>query len=245
MLAEKKGLYSTPPLEPLLTAYGRPVSVLKADSLRHKEEVFKIRYEVYCKHLAYESSQKNARGLETDIYDGWSKHFLVRDELSGRYVGTLRLVMPHSRSSQAIPIENVYTNEYFSPELAPSRLDSGTYIEISRLAVLPDAAAISSSYSVEVSRLLYLGALAYVQENPKLRHVYCLMEKRLARRLSFLGVPFIQIGEYFEFKGQRAPFYAGKGVVKESLKGDSKIIYERLLAKEQEENESALSYKVA
>ncbi|WP_020407152.1 GNAT family N-acyltransferase [Hahella ganghwensis] len=243
MLAEKQSLYSTPPLEPLLTAHGRPVSVLKAESLQHKEEVFKIRYEVYCKHLAYESSQKNARGLETDIYDGWSKHFLVKDELSGRYVGTLRLVMPQSRTSQAIPIEHLYPHDYFSPELAPSKLEAGSYIEISRLAVLPEAAEISCSYSVEVSRLLYLGALAYVQENPRLRHVYCLMEKRLARRLSFLGLPFTQAGDFFEFRGQRAPFYAGKGTVNESLKGDSKIIYRRLLEKEREQN--ALTSKVA
>ncbi len=246
MLAEKQKLYSSHKLEPLLTADGRPVSVLKADTFNLKEEVFRIRYEVYCKHLAYESSQKNARGLETDLFDGWSKHYLVKDELTGRFVGTIRLVAPKSKATQSIPIENVYPHDFFAPDLAPSNYEAGSYIEISRLAVVPEAATmISNGYSIEVARLLYLSALAHFHASPTLRHMHCLMEKRLARRLSFMGLPFVQAGDFFEFKGQRAPYYLGKNGVKENLRGDSKLIYDRLLAAELGIKSSPVARKVA
>jgi len=233
VLAEKQELYSSQKLESLLTADGRPVSVLRANTCSLKEEVFRIRYEVYCKHLAYESSQMNASGQETDVFDEWSKHYLVKDELTNQFVGTIRLVAPKCCDTQSIPIENVYPHDFFASELAPHCFEAGSYIEISRLAVVPEAAMISNSYSIEVARLLYLSALAHFHATPTLRHMHCLMEKRLARRLSFMGLPFVQCGDFFEFKGQRAPYYLGKSGVKENLRGDSKLIYDRLLAVEQ------------
>jgi N-acyl amino acid synthase of PEP-CTERM/exosortase system len=44
-----------------------------------------------------------------------------------------------------------------------------------------------------------------------------MMEPRLARSLSFIGIPFQQIGPVIEYHGQRAPYYLDGKNVRDSL----------------------------
>ena len=190
----------------------RPVSVLWANGMLEKEAVYKIRYAVYCERLGYENTTQNPDQMEMDLYDGWSRHLLIRDNRSARYVGTIRIVEP-SQADQQIPIESHYNGNYLSPRLNPINRPTGQYVEFSRLAVDSNIAkSFSKQYSAEIARLLYLTAIAYFQQAEHLSHLFWLSEKWLARRLSMLGILSNQVGSYMEFRGQRAPFLMKKGL---------------------------------
>lgn len=40
-----------------------------------------------------------------------------------------------------------------------------------------------------------------------IKHVYVMMEPRLASSMKFVGIKFIQIGKPIEYHGLRAPYY--------------------------------------
>jgi N-acyl amino acid synthase of PEP-CTERM/exosortase system len=48
-------------------------------------------------------------------------------------------------------------------------------------------------------------------------HTYVMMEPRLARSMSFLGIKFHQLGPTVEYHGQRAPYYINPNLLMENL----------------------------
>ena len=63
------------------------------------------------------------------------------------------------------------------------------------------------------------------------KHVYVMMEPRLARSMKFVGIKFIQIGKPIEFHGLRAPYYINPDIFLDNLSSGFKSLY---LAIEQE-----------
>lgn len=210
MLAESISKYYGNELSPQFMAENRPVTILWANTVKLREVVFRIRYQVYCEQLGYENTTQNPNKMEMDQFDGWSKHLLIKDDLTSKYVGTMRVVEPH-HDEHAIPLEAHYRGRYHSPAHDPAHLNAGRYVEISRLAVNPQPTGVlSMRYATDVSKLLYLTAIAYFQKSMRLSELYWLAEQRLARRLSILGLPSEQAGNFVDFRGQRAPFIMKK-----------------------------------
>ena len=210
MLAENLSYYFNNDPAPQLMADSRPVSILWANNVRLKQIVFNIRYQVYCEQLGYENTTNNPDQMEMDRFDGWSQHLLIRDDLTSNYVGTMRIVEP-AKHEHLIPIEEHYHGDFISPVHDPAKYNAGRYVEISRLAVNPSVVGkLSMRYASDVSKLLYLTAIAYFQKSVRLSELFWLAEQRLARRLSILGLPSQQIGNFIDYRGQRAPFIMKK-----------------------------------
>jgi len=55
------------------------------------EDVFRLRYRVYCLELKWEAP--NDTGLEIDQYDEYSSHYLIRHRASGEPAATVRLIL--------------------------------------------------------------------------------------------------------------------------------------------------------
>jgi N-acyl amino acid synthase of PEP-CTERM/exosortase system len=77
------------------TAYHKTFEIVRADSIELLEEVFKLRYRVYCKDNGFIDSLDKADEMEHDIYDNHSLHSLLYHRKTGIPVGTVRVVLPN------------------------------------------------------------------------------------------------------------------------------------------------------
>jgi N-acyl amino acid synthase of PEP-CTERM/exosortase system len=70
---------------------------------------------------------------------------------------------------------------------------------------------------------LYLSAASAVIENG-IKHTFVMMEPRLARSMSFVGIKFEQIGPTVDYHGQRAPYYINPSLLMKSLSPGFKLM---------------------
>lgn len=205
-----------------------------SDELRN--EVYRIRYDVYCDELRFEDPARFPDQREIDEYDARSTHCLLRHKGSQSYAGCVRLVLADPADALApFPFERLCEGGLYSDlieELAPDR---SKVAEISRLAVRASFRRRKHEQNVPVEPIearrqgrgqpvrtpwialgLYLSAAAAGLIRG-LDGVYALMEPRLARRLGTYGIRFIQVGNPVEHRGERAPFFISRGDLFEGL----------------------------
>jgi N-acyl amino acid synthase of PEP-CTERM/exosortase system len=53
--------------------------------------------------------------------------------------------------------------------------------------------------------------------NTGIRHVYVMMEPRLARSMKFIGINFQQLGDPIDYHGIRAPYYISPEIFMKNL----------------------------
>jgi len=192
---------------------------------RLKNEVFRIRYEVYCEELGYEDTNQFPDGLEHDSYDPHSLHCLLWHKSSEQFAGCVRLAKTSpSLNNQKLPFEITCGDKVDQSIVNINQLPNESYGEISRLAVrsafrkragekntpfgvIPDAGPeIEERRSFPLIAFgLYLAAAASGL-NSGLERAFAMMEPRLARRLRIFGINFEQIGEAIDHRGLRAPY---------------------------------------
>ncbi len=192
-----------------------------------REEVFKIRYKVYCEELGYEPTDRFPNRMETDSYDSRSLHFLLLHKPSQTYMGCVRMVLSNVEfNSEIFPFEKICP--LVSIDFQERKRES--FFEVSRLAVIDKfrkrvddsqgSVGINPSDSnflnqEEEERKKYQGiplipislylACAMVGINYNLDS-FNLMEPRLARHLRRYGFPSHQISDFIEFHGKRGAF---------------------------------------
>lgn len=196
------------------------------DELRN--EVFQIRYDVYCDELRFENPAAFPDRRETDPYDVHALHCLLHHKAQDAFAGCVRLVLVDPADPTALlPFEKLCSETMDAAlvkRLAPDRRKIG---EISRLAVrssfrrrkgedkVPGGVVEERIKSGKGTRTpwialgLYLSAAA-IGLIKGLDGVFALMEPRLARRLGSYGIKFVQVGEPVEHRGLRAPFFISR-----------------------------------
>lgn len=214
----------------LVAPYREYFTITMADTDELRKEVFRLRYDVYCRELGWEDPARFPDRLEKDIYDGVSRHCLLTHRRSGMFAGTVRMVMTHDSALEPpIPLVSHCAGKLFDGPLRPDRLPGGSFGEISRLALRSEFRRRSQENAnpeghgahlfewtqderrrfPHIALGLYLGASA-VGLADGASGVYAMMEPRLARHLSFAGICFEQVGEPIEFRGLRAPYYISR-----------------------------------
>lgn len=195
-----------------------------ANNNQLNEEVFKIRHMVYCEELTYEDVRED--GLETDEFDKQSLYTLVKHIPSSTFTSCVRLVASRS-PEELLPIEKFCINSITNEALNPKRFKRCEIAEISRLAVKPDfrrrkadqfkgsstGGVNETLYSETEMRCfpliaisLYMSAAAMCLHTG-IKHIYVMMEPRLARSMSDIGIAFQQIGPEINYHGLRAPYH--------------------------------------
>jgi N-acyl amino acid synthase of PEP-CTERM/exosortase system len=102
-----------------------------------REDVFRIRHEVYCRDLGWEPLR--ADGMETDAFDAQSVHCLLRHRGSGMLVGCTRLILADATQPQALlPFEESCAEVIDRRIADPAALPREQVAEVSRLAVMRD-----------------------------------------------------------------------------------------------------------
>src|SRR4051794_5248145 len=107
--------------------YGRYFGVVLADTPALLDQIFRLRYQVYCVEHEFENPQDHLAGYETDTYDCHSVHAALVHLASGNVCGCVRLILP--RRGASLPITQ------FVSEDAAANFGTAHVAEVSRYAV--------------------------------------------------------------------------------------------------------------
>ncbi len=210
-----------------------------------RDEVFKIRHNVYCEELAFEEVKEE--GKEQDEFDNQSIFSMIKHKPSDIYTSCVRIVKSNS-PEELLPIEKFCMDAIQNEEFHPKNFKRSEICEISRLAVKADfrrrktdkfkgsaiGAISENTYSETELRCfpfiaigLYMAAATLAIETG-VKHAYVMMEPRLARSMKFVGIKFVQIGEAIDYHGLRAPYYINPNIFMENLSPGFKSLYKSI-----------------
>jgi len=195
-------------------------------SPRQFEDVFRLRYQVYCLEKGYEDAARFPDGLERDRYDGHAVQMLVRHRQTHLAVGAVRLILPdRSAPSWSFPFEDLCGYTMLGRRLDGVGSPPHNVAEVSRFAVSRNLLASVWEPAMDrwegatgakpdercSSQLVALGLIALlfgVSAEYGVHVWYAMMETALARHLARLGIEFRQIGPAVEHRGRRQPMMA-------------------------------------
>ncbi|EAR21286.1 PEP-CTERM/exosortase system-associated acyltransferase [Nitrococcus mobilis] len=232
-----EGSATNPPSE-VYRAFHNYFEIIPADTSALLDEVFALRYQVYCVEHPFENPQEHLDGREWDEYDARAVHTLVRHKRTGDCAAAVRLVLPDRRHPEtAFPLEQACTNSLYE-EAKPwiADLDRHKVAEISRLAVskafrrrLGEAETVSGVSAQAVysdaqgpdSRrrgfphitLGLFAAIVRMSVDQDITHWFAVMEPTLLRLLQRFGIHFPPIAPLVEHHGLRRPTLAAATTV--------------------------------
>src|ERR1039457_213621 len=183
-------------------------------------EVYRLRYKVYCEEWGFERQEDHPGGIERDEFDEHSVHFVAIRKVDRKLIGTTRLIL---HSQFGFPIEkHCHINE---DVLTYDKVHWG---EISRLAVSKEfrkRAGDDSIYKLEYPILhdvnspfqerrknenqIVLGLYRCMYRESLesgLTHLYAVMAKGLFILTKRVGLNFIEVGTEIEYHGIRTPY---------------------------------------
>lgn len=154
-----------------------------ADDADTLEQVYRLRYRVFCLEKGWYNAEEFPSRLEQDAYDDYASHLVAQDE-TGQVLGCVRLIS-ESRCPLGLPITS---HPYMAGQLP------GGCAEVSRLALLPQA---------RDGRLLrqLVQQLEQYARRQGIQRLLMLLPDRLQRRLRRFGLPLCSLGEYGYFQG--------------------------------------------
>ena len=214
-----------PAKEPLLETFNRYFLVQSADTPELVARAQEIRYQVYCvEHQGFEDAARHPDGREKDEFDERSIHSLLVHRPSAAAMGTVRLVL----ADRHAPENSFAIQRAFEPcELTRGGFfPVATTAEVSRFSISKafrrrrgdgiypgenaDLAAGDAFAQRRNGPLMSLGliqGLVRMTARHGITHWCAMMEPKLLRMLSTLGIYFEPIGEPVEYHGLRQPCY--------------------------------------
>lgn len=188
------------------------------------DQVFGLRFQVYCVECGFLPAADHPGGRERDAHDAHSAHFCAFN-LAGELVGYVRLV--RAGAAQTFPFQSNCTLEPRGGGATGVAPDMAASAEISRLMVRHDYRRRRSDIlaGVEVQAegatpgfekrrdtpqiLLSLYRQMYIYSlQHGIRYWYAAMEPALARVLMRMDFAFVQVGPQADYYGPVAPYLA-------------------------------------
>ena len=213
-------------MKELFEAFQNYFRIVIADTPALREQVHRLRYEVFCKEFHFEREEDCPGGLEQDEYDQRSIHCLIIHKASNMPAGCVRLVKTAENNPAALlPFEKYCGDSLYQGDLHPSRLPREHLSEISRLTVastfrrrpgeiqspLGNLAELKFD-EVEyrlfplISFVIFMVILS-LSMSTKIQGWFAMMEPWLGNHLQKVGFSFQQAGEPTKYHGTRVAFY--------------------------------------
>ena len=192
-----------------------------SDSL--KNEVYKLRYQVYCIENNFLNPDDYPNDLEIDDYDQHSVHYLIRHRKNGNFMATTRLILPDTTNLKkpfpfeiysqidninifkTIPRQNMAELSRFCVSKDFRRRKNEQYL---LTTIDADSRTSFSQYeqrsSSHLTLALFACAIKISSEN-NIQYWYAIMEPALKRLVSTLGINFAGIGPLVDYHGIRQP----------------------------------------
>jgi len=217
-----------------------------ANTKELRQEAFRIRYGVYSSELGWEP--ENDQEMEIDECDDYAYHCLLKHRRTGIYAGCVRLVIPpFAEPNLLLPFERNCLQSARTEILDSSQLPRGSFGEISRLAVLasfrrrkkennkpfvinemnPETAFTEDEQRnfPNIAIGLYLASVS-LAEICNHQGMFVMMEPRLNRCLSRIGLQFLQVGDTMDYHGKRAMFHLARSGFNSNLTPELKELYD-------------------
>lgn len=215
--------------ENVSTIFNSVFNIQLAESPETINEVFEVRYQVYCIDRPFEDPNSFADRREHDTYDSRSSHALIRHRMTGDNVATVRLVMAGDNPGQAnFPMEGPCVHrmdQHAQNAFAGARREQ--IAEISRMAVsrefrrrLNEEKSVSgineSAYYSDAENgkrampyisLGLFAAILRMSVKHGITHWMAVMEPAQLRLLKRFGVEFDHVGPVLEYHGRRRPAF--------------------------------------
>lgn len=193
-----------------------------AETPEEKNEIFQLRYASYCQELKFIKEEDCPGGLEKDIFDDYSLHFLCRAH--NKVIATLRLVLD---SLHDLPLEKycVDTLDIEINELDHTKLGEASRLVISKdyrrrgddgLYYTPATEYNRKPGEIDILMVKRIRPVAFglyrelYQEcrRRNITHLYAIMDDALYKLLGIHSFVFHQIGEEFDYYGPVKPYFA-------------------------------------
>lgn len=209
----------------LETIFYQNFDLIPATTSQLLDQVFKIRYDVLCLDKVVETfdREKYPDGLERDIYDERSQHYLVYHRESDTFAATVRLIYSGgSRDLTAFPMVQAAGHKIDTRLL--SGLPPGEVAEISRLLIRKEFRTrmkkeifVEGTYEdykklTKAKRLVthpiigLLTAIMRMSSQNGIKYWFAGMEPSLDKRLRQLGLHLTPLGPMVNFHGMRRPY---------------------------------------
>jgi len=202
-------------------------NILSADSEELVEQVFRLRYQVYCVENEFENPLDYKDGRETDAYDSRSLHSLIKHQESGLFAGVVRLILPDGENPESeFPIETACKSLFDEKILSEQYFPRETMAEISRFAVSKQfkqriteechgCTRTAEEQQGRTCQSLLLphipiglfAACVRMAADSGITHWYAVMEPIFIRFLSRFGIQFQPVGPAVDYHGMRVPCY--------------------------------------
>lgn len=208
----------------LIDVFNEYFEMVPAISNDLKNEVYKLRYQVYCIENNFESPNQFPDQLEFDSFDQRSIHYLIRHRKSGEYAATTRLILPDvNKLEKLFPLELHCEID----NLAVLRTINRAHLaEISRFCVsktfkkrknetqtLASASSDWQNFSTQEERrtfphltLALIACFIRASYENDIHYLYATIEPSLLRFVSSTwNINFTKIGPLTNYHGERWP----------------------------------------
>jgi len=197
--------------------------LVPAISEQLKNEVYKLRYQVYCLETGFEKIEHYPEKVEFDEYDNSSVHYLIRHRKSEVFAATTRLILPNVTNKEKLfPIEK-YTQ--FDNNEVLKNIPRDKLAEASRFCISKEfkrrknesgtLTGVNSDWEINYTgderrvfsylTIALFACLIKMSEENDIYYWYAVMEPALIRYFSSLGIYFVGIGPLVDYHGIRQP----------------------------------------
>lgn len=240
--------------ESLYDAYNQYFKVIRADTPELLNEVFRLRYQVYCIEHNFENPDDFPNGMERDRFDKHSVHSLLVHKPTGAIAGSVRLVLPLKKNPDfCLPIDDVCGEASLHDSSLFLRKHAG---EVSRFAIAKTfrrrIGEQGSPCGVTEESLRAMEIAASLNNDRRIAHhltlglisslvqmsvengisVWCsVMERALLRLLTRIGIHFNDLGPQIEYHGKRQPCYSVLGELLDGVMEERPDVWEVLTEK--------------
>ncbi|KAF0219271.1 MAG: exosortase system-associated [Geobacteraceae bacterium] len=200
----------------------------KAENESDLDEIYRLRFRVYCRERGYEPEYSCLSGRERDEFDQYSIHFIAR-HYNLTPVGTIRLTrniplgLPADKSSK----KNIPRREVVA--------------EVSKLAISRIAIKMSGSNRREV--VLGLFKSLYQESKALGIQYWCAgMNESLCRLLNRYGIRFVRMGETAEHYGPCALYMAELRKIEKDMSLINPALFKYFTGSQEEKRFGYLSF---
>lgn len=172
------------------------------------DEIYKIRYKVYCEEYHYLEKENYPDNREFDEFDTNSVHLVVRHK-SGELAATARLILG---SNDGLPIF-----KHFDLDIEISEESKKNSAEVSRLIV-------ARHFRRRHLLMVLVKGLYLLAKKKNINDVFCVLDDRLIPNLNELGIPITKIGKSRIYQGVTAPYLIHVNEIEELMRDRNKSL---------------------
>jgi N-acyl amino acid synthase of PEP-CTERM/exosortase system len=202
--------------------FRRNFTIVQANSKELLDQVFRLRFQVYCQERGFENADAFPDGRERDRDDSRSNHFLVlyckAKAAEAMPVGTVRLILPrrgtdlpvigmlqkHDRCRVGLPIESTAeVSRLAVPRAFRRQLQRDLSHQVDRVS-----AENSAQRALALLNFWLVRGVGRMTANRGITHIVAMMEPALLRLLRRLAIEFQPLGQMVEHHGLRQPVWA-------------------------------------